>query len=142
MEYIESSTLTLDFRTSKGVVYHKVFKNYAELFDWGCLVVGHLPDVKQFFTHVDQQWARRGEHYKQFSKEAGDYGTFTSNEPSTFVARCQLLIDNWKQEARWARAQAASDPAQKILLEMVAKTAEKHAEDLADILRMGNHALN
>lgn len=76
MEYIESGALTLSFRTNKGVTYHKVFKNYAEFFDWGCLVVGHLPDVKQFFTHVDDQWVQRGQHYKQLSKDEGDYGAF------------------------------------------------------------------
>lgn len=82
MEYIESGTLTLSFRTSKGVTYHKTFKNYAELFDWGCLVVGHLPDVKYLFTHTDEQWAQRGQYYKQLSTEAGDYGTPSVDAPA------------------------------------------------------------
>lgn len=80
MEYIESGTLTLHLCTNKGRVYHKVFKNYAEMFDWGCLVVGYTPDLKEFFTHTDEQWSQRGQHYKQLSKEAGDYGTFPEDD--------------------------------------------------------------
>jgi hypothetical protein len=85
MEYIESGTLTLQFRTNKGATYHKVFKNYAEMFDWACLIVGHMPDVKQFFAHTDEQWAQRGEHYKQLSKDAGDYGTFPESDTSLLL---------------------------------------------------------
>lgn len=66
MEYIQSSSLTLHIETNKRTI-HRVFDNYAQLFEYGTMMLSDLGGGSELYTHTDEQWAARGElcvHYR------------------------------------------------------------------------------